>query len=195
MEANLTNALSRQNIRVDVPCRFTIAISTDTDTMNTAAEHLLGLAHEQIQELSKDILFGQLRLVIATMTIEEINSDRDKFLESISKNVDSELKKIGLKLINVNLTDIKDESGYIEALGKEAAAKAINEAKISVAEQEKIGKTGKAIADREKDVQITDKQRDRDVKIAITNKTGKSALLKRKKTKVSVRPKRSETPV
>lgn len=170
IEANLTNALSRQNIRVDVPCRFTIAISTDTDTMNTAAERLLGLAHEQIQELSKDILFGQLRLVIATMTIEEINSDRDKFLESISKNVDSELKKIGLKLINVNVTDIKDESGYIEALGKEAAAKAINEAKISVAEQEKIGETGKALADREKDVQIADTQRDRDVKIAITNK-------------------------
>jgi flotillin len=52
--------------------------------------------------------------------------------------VDSELRKIGLKLINVNVTDIKDESGYIEALGKEAAAKAINEAKISVAEQEKL---------------------------------------------------------
>ena len=123
IEANLTNALSRQNIRVDVPCRFTIAISTETDSMNNAAERLLGLKHEQIQELSKDILFGQLRLVIATMSIEEINSDRDKFLENISKNVDTELKKIGLKLINVNVTDIKDESGYIEALGKEAAAK------------------------------------------------------------------------
>lgn len=170
IEANLTNALSRQNIRVDVPCRFTIAISTDADTMNTAAERLLGLVHEQIQELAKDILFGQLRLVIATMTIEEINSDRDKFLDNISKNVDSELKKIGLKLINVNVTDIKDESGYIEALGKEAAAKAINEAKISVAEQEKIGETGKALADREKDVQIADTQRDRDVKIAVTLK-------------------------
>lgn len=71
--------------------------------------------------------------VIATMAIEEINSDRDKFLENISQNVDSELKKIGLKLINVNVTDIKDESGYIEVLGKEAAAKTINEAKISVA--------------------------------------------------------------
>jgi uncharacterized membrane protein YqiK len=58
-------------------------------------------------------------------------------LENISNNVDTELKKIGLKLINVNITDIKDESGYIEALGKEAAAKAINEAKVSVAEQEK----------------------------------------------------------
>lgn len=170
IEANLTNALSRQNIRVDVPCRFTIAISTESDSMNSAAERLLGLTYEQIQELAKDILFGQLRLVIATMTIEEINSDRDKFLDNISKNIDSELKKIGLKLINVNVTDIKDESGYIEALGKEAAAKAINEAKISVAEQEKIGETGKALADREKDTQIAETHRDRDVKIAITNK-------------------------
>ncbi len=170
IDANLMNALSRQNIRVDVPCRFTIAISTESDSMNTAAERLLGLSPEQIQELAKDILFGQLRLVIATMTIEEINSDRDKFLDNISKNVDSELKKIGLKLINVNVTDIKDESGYIEALGKEAAAKAINEAKISVAEQEKIGETGKALADREKDTQIAETHRDRDVKIAITQK-------------------------
>ncbi|MBZ4035644.1 flotillin family protein [Flavobacterium sp. 17A] len=170
IEANLTNALSRQNIRVDVPCRFTIAISTESDSMNTAAERLLGLSSEQVQELAKDILFGQLRLVIATMTIEEINSDRDKFLDNISKNVDSELKKIGLKLINVNVTDIRDESGYIEALGKEAAAKAINEAKISVAEQEKIGEIGKALADREKDTQIAETHRDRDVKIAITQK-------------------------
>lgn len=170
IEANLTNALSRQNIRVDVPCRFTIAISTEHENMNTAAERLLGLNSENIQDLAKDILFGQLRLVIATMTIEEINSDRDKFLDNISKNVDSELKKIGLKLINVNVTDIKDESGYIEALGKEAAAKAINEAKISVAEQEKIGETGKAMADREKDTQIAETHRDRDVKIAITQK-------------------------
>jgi flotillin len=181
IEANLTNALSRQNIRVDVPCRFTIAISTESDNMNTAAERLLGLSSEQIQELAKDILFGQLRLVIATMTIEEINSDRDKFLENISKNVDSELKKIGLKLINVNVTDIKDESGYIEALGKEAAAKAINEAKVSVAEQEKIGETGKAMADREKDTQIAETHRDRDVKIAITVKDKEISIAVAKK--------------
>lgn len=170
IEANLTNALSRQNIRVDVPCRFTIAISTEADSMNNAAERLLGLVPEQIQELAKDILFGQLRLVIATMTIEEINSDRDKFLDNISKNVDTELKKIGLKLINVNVTDIKDESGYIEALGKEAAAKAINEAKISVAEQEKIGETGKAAANRERDISIAELHRERDVKMAMTQK-------------------------
>ena len=149
IDANLTNALSRQNIRVDVPCRFTIGISTEPDSMNNAAERLLGLTSNEIQELARDILFGQLRLVIATMSIEEINSDRDKFLDNISKNVEVELKKIGLRLINVNVTDIKDESGYIEALGKEAAAKAINEAKVSVAEQDKYGEIGKAEAVRD----------------------------------------------
>ncbi len=138
--------------------------------MGNAAERLLGLAHEQITELSKDILFGQLRLVVAMMTIEEINSDRDKLLDNITNNVDTELRKVGLKLINVNITDISDESGYIEALGKEAAAKAINEAKVSVAEQEKIGETGKADADRQKDIQIAEFSRDRDVKIAVTTK-------------------------
>ena len=149
IDANLTNALSKQNIRVDVPCRFTVGVSTELDSMAAAAERLLGLNAGQIQELARDILFGQLRLVIATMSIEELNSDRDKFLESISANVEVELKKIGLRLINVNVTDIKDESGYIEALGREAAAKAINEAKVRVAEQDKIGEIGKAEADRE----------------------------------------------
>lgn len=149
IDANLTNALSRQNIRVDVPCRFTVGISTESDSMNNAAERLLGLTADEIQELARDILFGQLRLVIATMSIEEINADRDTFLESISKNVEVELKKIGLRLINVNVTDIKDESGYIQALGKEAAAKAINEAKVSVAEQDRNGEIGKADAVKE----------------------------------------------
>ena len=149
IEANLTNALSRQNIRVDVPCRFTVGISTEGDSMNNAAERLLGLKPADIQEMARDILFGQLRLVIDSMSIEELNSDRDKFQENIMKNVEIELKKIGLKLINVNVTDIKDESGYIEALGKEAAAKAINEAKVSVAEQDKIGEIGRAEALKE----------------------------------------------
>jgi flotillin len=149
IDANLTNALSRQNIRVDVPCRFTVGISTEPESMLAAAERLLGQTAQQIQELARDILFGQLRLVIATMSIEELNSDRDKFLEAITANVEVELKKIGLRLINVNVTDIKDESGYIEALGQEAAAKAINEAKVRVAEQEKIGEIGKAEAVRE----------------------------------------------
>ena len=116
IECNLTNALSKQNIRVDVPCRFTVGISTEPESMTNAAERLLGQNTHNIQNIATDILFGQLRLVIATMDIEEINSDRDKFLANVSANVEAELRKIGLKLINVNVTDIRDESGYIEAL-------------------------------------------------------------------------------
>ena len=130
INVDLANALSHQNIRVDVPSRFTVGISTEPGTMQNAAERLLGLKLTEIQELAKDIIFGQLRLVIATMDIEEINTDRDKFVEAVYHNVETELKKIGLRLINVNVTDITDESGYIEALGKEAAAKAINDANI-----------------------------------------------------------------
>ena len=160
IECNLTNALSKQNIRVDVPCRFTVGISTEPENMTNAAERLLGLTIENIQNIATDILFGQLRLVIATMDIEEINSDRDKFLANVSMNVEAELRKIGLKLINVNVTDIRDESGYIEALGKEAAAKAINDAKKSVAEQNRFGEIGKAEADRDKDIRIAETLRD-----------------------------------
>jgi flotillin len=169
IECNLTNALSKQNIRVDVPCRFTVGISTDPDTMTNAAERLLGLSTENIQSIATDILFGQLRLVIATMEIEEINSDRDKFLSNVSANVEAELRKIGLKLINVNVTDIRDESGYIEALGKEAAAKAINDAKKSVAEQNRYGEIGKAEADRDKDIRIAETTRDTRIKTAEAN--------------------------
>jgi len=154
IECNLTNALSKQNIRVDVPCRFTVGISTESDSMTNAAERLLGLGIDEIRNIATDILFGQLRLVIATMDIEEINADRDKFLANVSTNVEAELRKIGLKLINVNVTDIRDESGYIEALGKEAAAKAINDAKKSVAEQNRYGETGKALADKDTRVNV-----------------------------------------
>ena len=169
IECNLTNALSKQNIRVDVPCRFTVGISTEPEVMTNAAERLLGLRPDDIQNIATDILFGQLRLVIATMDIEEINADRDKFLAAVSQNVEAELRKIGLKLINVNVTDIRDESGYIEALGKEAAAKAINDAKKSVAEQNRFGEIGKAEADRDKDIRIAETTRDTRIKTAQAN--------------------------
>ena len=171
---DLRSALSRQNIRIDVPSIFTVGISTEPGIMQNAAERLLGLKLNQIQELAKDIIFGQLRLVIATMDIEEINTNRDKFLDAVSLNVEGELKKIGLRLINVNVTDISDESGYIVALGKEAAAKAINDAKISVAEADRNGAIGEANARREQRISVAEAdakaiQGENEAKAAIAN--------------------------
>ncbi len=155
IDVDLRGALSRQNIRVSVPSRFTVAVSNEPGVMEVASERLLRKSTDEIRETAKDIIFGQLRLVVATMDIEEINSDRDKFLINVSSNVGNELKKIGLMLINVNVTDIQDESGYIEALGKEAAAKAINDAKQSVAEKNRDGSIGEANANKEKRISVS----------------------------------------
>ena len=154
IEIDLSGALSKKNIRVNVPSTFTVGISTEAAIMNNAAERLLGLDEEQVRDQSRDIILGQLRLVIATLSIEEINQDREKFLELVNQNVTIELNKIGLEVINVNIRDITDESGYIDAIGKRAAAEAINKAKVEVAEADKEGAIGESSANREKTVQV-----------------------------------------
>ncbi|MDB5104959.1 MAG: band 7 protein [Fibrobacteres bacterium] len=177
IEVDLKNALSKQNIRVNVPSKFTVGISTEPDVMQNAAERLLGQSVDHIQTLAEDIILGQLRLTIATMDIEEINSDRDKFYTNISNNVGEEIKKLGLKLINTNITDINDSAGYIEALGKEAAAKAINDAKKTVAEKNRDGEIGKANAEKmqyiglaeaskEKEIGLAGAKRDQEISVA-----------------------------
>jgi len=158
IDISLTGALSKQNIRVNTPSTFTVGISTERGVMENAAERLLGLSMQNIREQASDIIFGQMRVVIATMDIEEVNANRDLLIEKITNGVEVELKKIGLKLINVNIKDITDESGYIDALGKEASARAINEAKVSVAERERDGEIGAAEAERERRVQVASAQ-------------------------------------
>ena len=150
----LQNALSFQNIRINVPSTFTVGISTDPPIMQTAAERLLALIPTEIEEMAREIIFGQLRLTVASLTIEQINQDRESFLESIRNNVAPELNKIGLYLINVNITDITDESDYIESIGKKAASEAINKARVDVAEQDKFGAIGQAAAVREKEIEV-----------------------------------------
>jgi len=154
LDVGLTGALSKQNIRVDVPSTFTIAISGEEGIRENASEKLLGLNQKNMEDLAADIIFGQLRLVVSQMTIEELNSDRDKFLVKIKDNLEDELAKVGLRLINVNIKDITDESGYIEALGQENAAQAINDAKKSVSEKNKDGSIGVAEASKEERVNV-----------------------------------------
>lgn len=151
---DLRNALSLQNIRINVPSTFTIGVSTEKQIMANAAERLLGLKQTDIEEMAKEIIFGQLRLTVASLTIEQINQDRDAFLELTRKNVDTELQKVGLYLINVNLVDITDESDYIESIGKKAAATAVENARVDVANAERDGAVGAAVANRTKEIEV-----------------------------------------
>ncbi|MHC4939270.1 MAG: flotillin family protein [Planctomycetota bacterium] len=163
IEIPLQGALSLENIRVNVPSVFTVAVGTDEAGMNNAAIRLLNLRAADIEAQARDIIFGQLRQVIASMRIEEINRDRDAFLNSIQESLEPELRKIGLALINVNITDITDDSGYIEAIGRKAAATAIQQAEIDVAVQVKAGAIGVAQADREKEINVAIAHKNRDV--------------------------------
>jgi flotillin len=161
----LKDALSMENIRVAVPSVFTVAIGTEEEIRSNAAVRLLGLAHDAIKRQAQDIIFGQLRQVIASMKIEEINRDREGFLHRIQTSLEPELKKIGLVLINVNITDLKDDSGYIEAIGKKAAAMAVQQARGDVADQEKLGEVRVAEAERERSVQVANAGKFREIGI------------------------------
>ncbi|MDR3324586.1 MAG: hypothetical protein LBS82_01170 [Spirochaetaceae bacterium] len=165
----LKAALSQQNIRVNVPSTFTVAIATETDSMNSAAVRLLGLGNKDIESMATEIILGQLRLTVASLTIEQINQDRERFLDAIRKNIDIELDKIGLCLINVNVTDITDESGYIDSIGKRAAFTAINQAKVDVAEQDKKGAVGEAEAKMNQQVQVANFNKEQRIQIADFN--------------------------
>lgn len=154
IDVPLKGALSSQNIRVDVPSSFIVGISTQPEIMQNAASRLLGRTRTDIRDLASEIIMGQMRVVIASLTIEEINADREKLIKGITGGVDVELHKVGLYLINANITDIRDASGYIAALGQEAAARAINDAMIKVAEETRRGEIGKAEAMREQTVQV-----------------------------------------
>ncbi|MDR1388531.1 MAG: hypothetical protein LBJ31_00950 [Treponema sp.] len=166
----LKGALSLQNIRINVPSTFTVAIATESESMNSAAVRLLGLDRETVESMATEIILGQLRLTVASLTIEQINQDRERFLDAIRKNIDIELDKIGLCLINVNVTDITDESGYIESIGKKAALTAINQAKVDVAEQDKLGAIGEADARKQQQVKVAEFAKEQEVLIAQFNK-------------------------
>ena len=161
IECKLTGALSAQNIRVDVPTTITVAISTDPEVMQNAAERMLGLTMDDKQNLITDVVYGQMRMVIADMTIEELNSDRDKFLAKVKDNIDTELRKFGLYLMNINISDIRDAANYIVNLGKEAESKALNEAQANIEEQEKLGAIKIANQIKERETKVAETRKDR----------------------------------
>src|SRR5262245_17857587 len=163
IEVPLRGALSAENIRVNVPSVFTVAIDTKPEVMQNAAVRLLGLKQPEIRKQAEEMIFGQMRQVIASMGIEEINRDRDKFLQHVQHSLEPELAKIGLQLINVNITDITDESGYIDAIGQKAASLAIQQARGDVADNEKMGETRVASAERDKSIQVASARKEQSI--------------------------------
>lgn len=179
----LKNALSAQNIRVTIPTTVTVAISQEPLIMQNAANRLLGADDDVKESLISDIVYGQMRLVIASMTIEELNSDRDKFLAQARDNINTELNKLGLYLMNINISDIQDAAQYIDNLGKKEETKARAQSQADIAEEEKKGAIQIAQTTREKEIAIAAATKEQETIVAETNREKEVAIAKTTKEK------------
>lgn len=177
----LKNALSAQNIRVTIPTTVTVAISQEPLIMQNAANRLLGADDDVKESLISDIVYGQMRLVIASMTIEELNSDRDKFLAQARDNINTELNKLGLYLMNINISDIQDAAQYIDNLGKKEETKARAQSQADIAEEEKKGAIQIAQTTREKEIAIAAATKEQETIVAEQHKEQQIAVAEQRK--------------
>ena len=138
IQVNVTG-VSSQMIKVTIPVTLTTGIGTTQTLMQNAASRFLTAKTSEISDQIKDILIGEVRSLMATMTIEEINADRIKFIGKAKENIETELNKVGFSIININNADISDDANYIKNLGQKAATKALAQAQADIAEEKKKG--------------------------------------------------------
>lgn len=160
--------VSSQMIKVSIPVTLTTGIGTSNVLMQNAASRFLTASSTEISEQIRDILIGEMRSLMATMTIEEINADRVKFLGKAKENIETELNKVGFSIININNADITDDANYIRNLGKKAATKAEAQALADIAEEKKKGDVQIAETEKERQIAVADAEKERATKVAET---------------------------
>ncbi len=107
IKVDLIGALSSKEESININARYMVGISTDSGVMQNAAERLLGLKTSDIHDLSQDIIFGQMRIIISKTEFAVIWKNRDEFINKLCDAIENELRKIGLRLINVNIESVK----------------------------------------------------------------------------------------
>ena len=175
------DGIDSQAIPMHLPVVLTTAISQDKIIQQNAATRFLSAQSGEIERQISEILIGETRAIMATMLIEEINADRNKFLTQVRESLEQELTKVGYELTNINISEITDDADYISNLGKKAATKAKANAEADIAEQTKqgnvkIANTKKeeeiavAQAEKEKQVQVNATKQEQEVKVAEINR-------------------------
>jgi flotillin len=173
--------LSSQNIKVSIPVTLTTGIGTTDILMQNAAARFLSASKAEMDSQIEDILIGETRAIMATMPIEEINADRNKFLENARQRIELELNKVGFTIININIADIDDNANYIVNLGKKAATQAQAQAEADIAEQEKEGKIKIANTKKEEAIQVAEANREELSTVAKTVQEREVAVAQAKK--------------
>ena len=129
----LADAVSRQGIKVAVQGVATFKIGADDESIRNAAERFLEAQEEQVDSIVKNVLEGSLRSIVGTLTIEELNLDRQKFQQAVQDAAKGDLATSGLQIDSFTIQAIRDESGYMELIGQQETARRERDARMAKA--------------------------------------------------------------
>ena len=133
INVNLADAVSRQGIKVAVQGVATFKIGADDESIRNAAERFLDAQEEQVDSIVKNVLEGSLRSIVGTLTIEELNLDRQKFQQAVQDAAKGDLATSGLQIDSFTIQAIRDESGYMDLIGQQETARRERDARMAKA--------------------------------------------------------------
>src|SRR3989338_6271834 len=161
-------------VMVNAKGTATVMIGTDTPSLITAARSFEGKRGEEVNQIIRENLEGQLRSILGTLSIEDLISDREKLNKAVLKEAETELLKLGLRISILTIQEINDEVGYIESLGKKRTAEVQGEATKGEAEARSRAAIAASNATKEaelvaaqNEVIMAEAQKKRDVQVAL----------------------------
>ena len=170
---NLQNALSNNGVPVNVEAVGLVRIGSADEAVQTAVQRFLTSDLNELQRQINEILAGSLRGITATMTVEDLNSNRDTLARSVVEEAGSDLARIGMEVDVLKIAGISDRNGYLESLGQRRIAEVKRDAAVGTAEAERDSQIQSAkarqegsIAQAEADTAIATANQKRDVELA-----------------------------
>jgi flotillin len=133
INVSLADAVTRQGIKVAVQGVATFKIGADDESIRNAAERFLEAHEEQVDSIVKNVLEGSLRSIVGTLTVEELNLDRQKFQQAVQDAAKGDLATSGLQIDSFTIQAIRDESGYMELIGQQETARRERDARMAKA--------------------------------------------------------------
>jgi flotillin len=133
INVQLPDAVSRQGIKVAVQGVATFKIGADDQSIQNAAERFLDAKDDEVDSIVKNVLEGSLRSIVGTLTIEELNLDRQKFQQAVQEAARGDLATSGLIIDSFTIQAIRDESGYMDLIGQQETARRERDARMAKA--------------------------------------------------------------
>ena len=152
IELHVSNCYSKGGIPLTVNAIANIKIDSKEPTLGNSVERFLGMKREEILQIAKDTLEGNLRGVLASLTPEEVNEDRLKFAHTLIDEAEDDLKQLGLQLDTLKIQNVVDEAGYLDSIGRRKTAEVLSQARTAEAERQAEAEEAEALSRQQAEV-------------------------------------------